>query len=63
MRIRKIIDKMLESLLIILMAVLVIDVLWQVASRYLLTSPSSITDELAGFLLIWVGLLGAAYVA
>ena len=63
MRIRKIIDKMLETLLIILMAVLVIDVLWQVASRYLLTSPSSITDELAGFLLIWVGLLGAAYVA
>ena len=26
-------------------------------------SPSSFTDELAGFLLIWVGLLGAAYVA
>jgi TRAP-type C4-dicarboxylate transport system permease small subunit len=26
-------------------------------------SPSSYTDELAGYLLIWVGLLGAAYVA
>lgn len=43
------------------MAILVIDVLWQVASRYLFNSPSSFTDELAGFLLIWVGLLGAAY--
>ncbi len=60
---RKIIDKSLETLLIVLLAFLVVDVLWQVTSRYLLTSPSSVTDELAGFLLIWVGLLGAAYVA
>ena len=49
--------------LVILMSVLVVDVLWQVASRYILSSPSSFTDELAGFLLIWVGVLGAAYVA
>ncbi|MFA5588830.1 MAG: TRAP transporter small permease, partial [Mariniphaga sp.] len=35
----------------------------QVTSRYVMNSPSSFTDELAGFLLIWVGLLGAAYVA
>lgn len=60
---RKKIDKCLETLLVALLAFLVIDVLWQVASRYLFTSPSSVTDELAGFLLIWVGLLGAAYVA
>ena len=49
--------------LVFLMSVLVLDVLWQVFSRYLLSSPSSFTDELAGFLLIWVGVLGAAYVA
>lgn len=60
---RKIIDKGLELLLIFLMAFLVIDVLWQVLSRYILVSPSSVTDELAGYLLIWVGLLGAAYVS
>lgn len=59
---RKIIDKGLEYFLIFLLSFLVIDVLWQVTSRYVLTSPSSVTDELAGFLLIWVGLLGAAYV-
>lgn len=57
------IDKILEKLLIFLMSILVIDVLWQVTSRYVLSSPSSFTDELAGFLLIWVGVLGAAYVA
>ncbi len=58
-----ILNKVLEVFLVILMSVLVLDVLWQVFSRYLLESPSSFTDELAGFLLIWVGVLGAAYVA
>ena len=56
-------NKVLEVFLVTLMSVLVIDVLWQVISRYLLSSPSSFTDELAGFLLIWVGVLGAAYVS
>ena len=60
---RKQIDKGLELLLIGLMALLVVDVLWQVLSRYVLASPSSFTDEVAGFLLIWVGLMGAAYVS
>jgi TRAP-type C4-dicarboxylate transport system permease small subunit len=60
---RRRIDYVLEKFLIIIMSVLVLDVLWQVASRYLLNSPSSFTDELAGFLLIWVGVFGAAYVA
>ncbi len=63
MKIKQTIDKFLEKTLITIMSILVIDVLWQVASRYLLSSPSSFTDELAGFLLIWVGILGAAYVA
>ncbi|GIV38148.1 MAG: C4-dicarboxylate ABC transporter permease [Cyclobacteriaceae bacterium] len=56
------VDKYLEWVLIVLMGLLVIDVLWQVGSRYLLASPSWFADELAGFLLMWVGLLGAAYV-
>jgi len=62
MTVRKTIDKILEWGLVFLMSVLVIDVLWQVTSRYVMNSPSSFTDELAGYLLIWVGLLGAAYV-
>lgn len=63
MTIRKIIEKGLEWALIFLMSLLVVDVLWQVASRYIMNSPSNFTDELAAYLLIWVGLLGAAYVA
>lgn len=60
---RKKIEKSLEWFLVFLMSVLVVDVLWQVFSRYVLNAPSSYTDELAGYLLIWVGVLGAAYVA
>ena len=59
---RKIIDRILEILLIVILSILVLDVIWQVASRYLLASPSKFTDELAGFLLMWVSLFGAAWV-
>ena len=61
MKTKAIIDRILEYFLIAIMAALVLDVLWQVISRYLVRSPSSFTDELARFLLIWVGILGAAY--
>jgi TRAP-type C4-dicarboxylate transport system permease small subunit len=56
------VDKVLEFFLVVLMSTLVLDVVWQVASRYIFGNPSSFTDELATFLLIWVGLAGAAYV-
>lgn len=42
---------------------MVINVLWQVFSRYISGSPSSFTDELSRYLMIWVGILGAAYVS
>lgn len=58
---RKRIDTILEYLLIGLMAVMVVNVVWQVTSRYLLGDSSSFTEELARFLLIWLGLLGAGY--
>ena len=59
-QLRKILDKFLELLLMISVAVLVIDVLWQVFTRFVMGDPSSWTEELATFLLIWVSLLGAA---
>ena len=63
MKLRKSIDSILFKLLAFLMAVMTINVLWQVASRFILGSPSSWTDELSRYLLIWVGMLGASYVA
>lgn len=53
-------DRYLGYFLVVLMAVMVLDVVWGVVTRYLMGSPSSFTGELAGYLLIWVGLLGAA---
>lgn len=61
MHLRKKIDTFLATLVTVIMGVLVLNVLWQVASRFIIGHPSSFTDELAGYLLIWVGLLGAAY--
>ncbi|MEA1887079.1 MAG: TRAP transporter small permease subunit [Bacteroidota bacterium] len=62
---RKTIDIILSRLVIIVMTVLVLDVLLQVAAGIFFrgSNPFSFTDELAEFLLIWVGLLGAAYVS
>lgn len=57
----QVLDDLLGWTLALLMLALVLSVCWQVASRYLLQDPSSWTEELARFLLIWIGLLGAAY--
>lgn len=61
MRFRNRIDKVTRHALVLMMGLLVIVVVWQVISRYLLNSPSTLTDEIARFLLIWISLLGAAY--
>lgn len=60
---KEIIDKILSWVLIIMMAVITLNVLWQVFSRFILQNPSSFTEELARYMLIWIGILGAAYVA
>ena len=60
---KNIIDKILSWIVIILMAVITLNVLWQVFSRFVLQNPSSFTEELARYMLIWIGILGAAYVA
>jgi TRAP-type C4-dicarboxylate transport system permease small subunit len=60
---RKRVDRVLEWALIVLMAANVLNVLWQVFTRFVLKDPSSWTEELARFLLIWVALLGASYAA
>jgi TRAP-type C4-dicarboxylate transport system permease small subunit len=59
--ITRILDAILKQVLIILMTALVAAVSWQVVSRYVFSAPSSWTEEVARFLLIWIGVLGAAY--
>jgi TRAP-type C4-dicarboxylate transport system permease small subunit len=57
---KKVLDSLLELLVIVVVAVLVVDVLWQVFTRFVLKNPSTWSEELAVFMLIWVSLLGAA---
>ena len=54
-------NRFLEIMLIAIFAVLVFDVLFQVFSRYVLNTSFSWTEELARFSLIWLSILGAAY--
>ena len=60
LKIKRILDFGLETLVAAVMGILVLDVTWQVFTRFVLRDPSSWTEELATFLLIWVGLLGAS---
>ena len=60
---RENINKIVGNILVGIMGFMVINVIWQVFTRYVLNSPSSVTDELARYLLIWLGVLGAAYVS
>lgn len=60
-RARALVDRTLASALVALMAIMVANVLWQVFTRFVLGTPSSYTEELARYLLIWTSLLGAAY--
>ncbi len=55
------VDRILEYLLVVLFMIMLLSVLWQVFSRFLLKAPSTITDEISSYGLIWVGLFGAAY--
>ncbi len=58
---RTAIDHLLGSAICVLMGVMVINVLWQVFTRFVIRHPSSFTEELARYMMIWIGLLGAAY--
>ena len=56
----KFLIKALEFAVIVIMVVLMLDVVWQVFTRFVLNDPSQWTEELANVLLVWVGLLGAS---
>lgn len=61
-KIKLTLDKIIETLLVVIFGLLVIDVVWQVVSRYVVGQSSSFTEEFARFALIWLTVLGAAYI-
>ena len=58
---KNILDKCIEKFIIIILTIMVIVALWQVASRYVFNSPSTISEELLRYCLIWLAMLGSAY--
>ena len=58
---RNLLDKSILFISSFALMLLVVTVTWQVFSRYVLNDPSSWTDELARYTMVWLGLLGASY--
>lgn len=55
------VNRFLEMVMILIFALLVLDVLFQVFSRYILGTSFTWTEEFARFSLIWLTIIGAAY--
>ncbi len=60
-RLKSTLDRILGTSLVVLMAGAVLNVLWQVTTRFVLGEPSTVTQELARYFLIWISVLGASY--
>ena len=57
----KIINKILGTVISVLVAVMVLACCWQVITRFLLNDPSQWTEEFLRYALIWMTMLGAPY--
>lgn len=57
------VNKIIERFLVLILVGMVLNVIWQVFTRFFTSSPSAFTNELARYLMIWLGVLGAAYIS
>jgi len=60
--VKKVLDKILYWITVVLFALLVVIVVWQIFSRQVLHDPSTWTEESARLTFVWLGLFAAAYV-
>jgi len=54
-------NKILGFFVIVIVAIMVITVLWQVFTRLVLRVPAVWTEESSTYMLMWCGIVGAAY--
>ena len=54
-------NKILAFLVVTIVAIMVVTVLWQVFTRLVLKSPAVWTEESSTYMLMWCGIVGAAY--
>lgn len=60
--IKKVLDKLLSTICVILFGGLVLLVSWQVFTRFVLNNPSAFSEELAKYFFVWLVMFGAAFV-
>ncbi|MGN1009073.1 MAG: TRAP transporter small permease [Butyricicoccus sp.] len=58
---RKVIDKIIEILCTLIMGYMVLDVCWMVIARFVLKNPSTTSEEVLRYLLVWTTMVGGAY--
>ncbi len=58
----KVLDKVLSTTCVVLFALLVIVVVWQVFTRQVLNNPAAWTEEVSRYLFVWLGLFATALV-
>lgn len=59
---KKFIDRITEVLTSSLLAFMVLVAIWQVFTRFVLQNPSTVTEEILRYGLIWLTMIGGAYV-
>lgn len=57
----KILDLVMRFVMAVAMGALVVFGTWQIFTRFILNNPSTFTDEVLRYVLIWISLLGSAY--
>ncbi len=60
-QLEKALDVAMSAITSAVMLVLLIFGTWQIFTRWILNDPSTFTEELLRYLLIWAGMIGAAY--
>lgn len=60
-KLEKALDLAMSTITSAVMLVLIIFGTWQIFTRWILNNPSTFTEELLRYLLIWAGMIGAAY--
>ena len=60
-KVEKALDLTMRTIMSAVMLVLVIFGTYQIFTRWILNDPSTFTEELLRYLLIWAGMIGAAY--
>ncbi|UHD46391.1 TRAP transporter small permease [Aureimonas altamirensis] len=61
-KVLNLVEAILDKVLIALFMTMVVAIVWQVVARYVFAAPTVWSEELARFMLVWVTMLGSAYV-